>query len=303
MCDFVEPIRIKEILMKNIITPFNWRAGLEGKEVDSIDDDFIMLDNPIVTTTFNFPVKLDITVAIICTSGTMKGTVNLEQYCTEAPCLFVVLKGQIVHYEYFSDDFSGLFIMMSGKFLTSLSAGINERVPLYLSVFDNPWTPLNKEELESMTEYYKMLQKTLKAKENPHRLEIVKHLTQAFFYGSSYQYHKIPDNKKKSKQALLVEKFLNQVQANYKEQRGLEFYAGKLCLTPKYLSKVIRENSGKPANQWIDDYVILESRALLKSTNMTIQQISDELHFPSQSFFGKYFKRHAGLSPKEYRKN
>jgi AraC-like DNA-binding protein len=56
------------------------------------------------------------------------------------------------------------------------------------------------------------------------------------------------------------------------------------------------------AKKWIDDYVIWETKALLKSTNMTVQQISDELNFPSQSFFGKYFKRLVGLSPLEYRK-
>jgi AraC-like DNA-binding protein len=67
------------------------------------------------------------------------------------------------------------------------------------------------------------------------------------------------------------------------------------------LSKVIKATGGKPANDWIDDHVVLEAKALLKSTNMTIEQISDALHFPSQSFFGKYFKRVTGLSPREYK--
>lgn len=97
--------------------------------------------------------------------------------------------------------------------------------------------------------------------------------------------------------------FMDLIRTHYKEHRGAEFYADKLCLTPKYLTKVIKENSGKSANDWIDDYVVLEAKALLKSTNMTIQQISDELNFPSQSFFDKFFKRHVGVSPKEYKKN
>jgi len=134
-------------------------------------------------------------------------------------------------------------------------------------------------------------------------MEIVKHLIQAFFYGSSYQFHKIIDIDKKSKQEVVVEKFLNLAQANYKKQRELEFYADKLCLSTKHLSKVVKENSGTSANDWIDNYVILEAKALLNSTNMTIQQISDEMNFPSQSFFGKYFKRRVGVSPKEYRNN
>ena len=289
--------------MKNLLAPFNWRAELKNKIVDSIDDDFILLDNPIVNSDFDHPFKMDVTVAIICVRGTMKGSINLKQFDAKAPFLFIVLQDQILEYEYFSEDFSGLFILMSGRFLTNLSLDIQSRVPLFISVHDNPWIPLNDEELRSMVDYYKMLQKAVSARDNPHRLEIVKHLTQAFFYGTGYQYHKLPGDGIKSKQEILLEKFLNLLQANYKEHRDMEFYAGRMCLTPKYLSKVIKEKSSKSASEWIDNYVTLEARALLKSTNMTIRQISDELNFPSQSFFGKYFKRHQGMSPKEYRKN
>jgi AraC-like DNA-binding protein len=100
-----------------------------------------------------------------------------------------------------------------------------------------------------------------------------------------------------------VEKFLNLVQTHYREERGLKFYADRLCLTPIHLSRVIKSASHKSANDWIDEHVILEAKALLKSTSMTVQQISEELNFPSQSFFGKYFKRIVGVSPKEYRGN
>jgi AraC-like DNA-binding protein len=83
------------------------------------------------------------------------------------------------------------------------------------------------------------------------------------------------------------------------EERSIGFYADKLCLTPKYLT--IKEMSGKLAGEWIDDYVMLEAKVLLKSTNMTVQQISERLNFTTQSHFGTYFKRLAGVSPKEYR--
>jgi AraC-like DNA-binding protein len=98
-----------------------------------------------------------------------------------------------------------------------------------------------------------------------------------------------------------VDRFLNLVQENFREQRDINFYADRMCLTPRYLSRLIKKNSGYFAGEWINNHVILEAKALLKSTNMTIQQISDELNFPSQSFFGKYFKRITGMSPKEYR--
>lgn len=150
-----------------------------------------------------------------------------------------------------------------------------------------------------------MLKRTIAQKNNPYCLEILKYLTKAFFYAFGYDLHirRQEGESKKSKHQVLVEKFLNLVRLHFKDERSLEFYANKLFLTPKHLSKVVKENSGKTAGDWIDSYVILEAKALLKTTDMTVQQISDRLNFPSQSFFGKYFKRLEGISPSEYKKN
>lgn len=288
--------------MKNVIEPFNWRSELNAIEADAIGDDFILLENPIISEAFNHPFKVDVVTGIICTKGTMKGAVNLKKYTTKAPCLYIVLPDQILEYEEFSEDFEGLFVVMSKKFTDNLiELNMQDKMPLFRSVLDNPWTPLNEQGLEAMVHFYKMLQMTIRIKDNPHRMEILKLLTQAFFLGLSHQFHKMPENNKKSKQEILVESFINHVYKNYKQYRGAEFYADKLSLTPKYLSKVIKENTGLSATEWIDNYVVLEAKALLKSTNMTVQQISDELNFPTQSFFGKYFKRHVGVSPKDYK--
>ena len=97
--------------------------------------------------------------------------------------------------------------------------------------------------------------------------------------------------------------FLDLVEKNFKKYRQLDFYADKLCITAKYLSTTVKNNSGISASEWIKRYVILEAQRLLKNSSMTIQQISNELNFPSQTFFSKYFKHQIGLSPKEYRKS
>ena len=81
----------------------------------------------------------------------------------------------------------------------------------------------------------------------------------------------------------------------------MNFYAEKLFVTPKHLSAVLKEISGKTAGEWIDHRVILEAKLLLRTTGMNIQEISVALNFSNQSFFGKYFKHLTGLSPREYR--
>ncbi len=283
------------------ILPLNWRTELENVDVDSIDNDFILLDKPIITSTIKYPFKVDVTTAIICIKGTTEGSINLKPYTTNGSCFIAILPGQIMEYKSISDDFSGLFIIMSKQFTDSLMPNVQDRLPLSLSVWDNPAIPLSEEAMEAMVAYFEMLKRVIRIKEHPNRIDVVRHLTLAFFYGAGIYFHDLDNHRKKSHHEVLVEKFLNLVQAQYKEQRGLEFYADKLCLTPKHLSKVIKQTSDKSANDWIDEYVILEAKALLKSTNMTIQQISDELNFPSQSFFGKYFKRVTGMSPRAYK--
>ena len=88
---------------------------------------------------------------------------------------------------------------------------------------------------------------------------------------------------------------------HYKHERSVGFYARQLCITPKYLTTLIKRISGKSVSEWIDNYVILEAKTLLKYSNMSVQEIAYYLNFPNQSFFGKYFKSHTGMTPSAYR--
>lgn len=289
--------------MKSKHSIFNWQVNLKSSETDYVGDDLFLFSNPVLLPAFDFPVKMEIPLVILCTNGSLNLSVNLKDYTIEAPALFVVMSGRIVQYQSVSDDFEGFFLLMSKRFLSDLLSGPRERLPLFITVADNPLVHLTKEEMESVAGFYKMLQKEIRQTANPYRLETVKHLVQAMFYSYGYRFHKITENLNKTKHEILVEEYINLVKVHFKKEREVGFYALKLKLTPKYLSRLIRDNTNKSANEWINEYVILEAKALLKSTNMSIQEISHELNFPSQSFFGKYFKRLTGISPKEYRKN
>lgn len=99
----------------------------------------------------------------------------------------------------------------------------------------------------------------------------------------------------------IVSRFLRCVQENYREHRDLGFYAEQLDLSLKYMSHVIYGKTGRHPSKWIKDYVILEAKTMLRSGRYSIQQIAEELHFPNQSFFGKYFKEAVGVSPKKWK--
>lgn len=104
-----------------------------------------------------------------------------------------------------------------------------------------------------------------------------------------------------SRKESLVMGFSTLVQTQFKQQRNVQAYAEQLHVTPKYLTETVKEITGKTAGELIDNFVILESKRLISETQLSILQIAEALHFSDQSFFGKYFKRHAGYSPKEYR--
>lgn len=95
--------------------------------------------------------------------------------------------------------------------------------------------------------------------------------------------------------------FIEELSHNYMQERSVGFYADRLHLTPKYLTTLLRTTTGRTATQWIDDYVVLEAKNLLKYSSMNIQEVAYYLHFPNQSFFGKYFKQHTGMTPSAYR--
>ena len=148
----------------------------------------------------------------------------------------------------------------------------------------------------------------LKNKDDRYRREVVMGLMQGFFFELCNIFNNYaPDAsavvKSKSRKEYIFERFYESLVQSYQSERSVKFYADQLCLTPKHLSGVVKEVSGKTVGEWIDELVILEAKALLSSSSMNIQEIADRLNFANQSFFGKYFKHYTGMSPKEYRKS
>ena len=100
-----------------------------------------------------------------------------------------------------------------------------------------------------------------------------------------------------------MQTFLRLVRANYRSQRAIAFYADKMFISPKYLSLIIKEATGRSAAEWIDSYVLQEAKNLLRYSGKNVQQIAYELNFTNQSSFGKYFKHLTGMSPTRFQNN
>lgn len=99
----------------------------------------------------------------------------------------------------------------------------------------------------------------------------------------------------------LFKKFVNLVHAHCTTQRNVAYYADKLCISTRYLSEITRQIARESAKNIIDGFVVLELKVALQSTPLSLKEIAERYHFPDQSFFGRFFKKHTGMSPKEYR--
>ena len=100
----------------------------------------------------------------------------------------------------------------------------------------------------------------------------------------------------------IFDKFIHLLSDNFRSERNVSWYSDQLCLTPKYLSEVVKNVSGRTAGQWIANFVVMEIKQLLANTSLSVKEIAVRLNFSNQSFLGKYFKNATGFSPSDYRK-
>ena len=138
----------------------------------------------------------------------------------------------------------------------------------------------------------------------PYRREVVQPLITSLLYNVHYlqgNYHR-DELLRPSRHEELFRRFITLVNEHCKTQRTTTFYADRLCLSPRYLSSVIRNVSGRTVVEWVNQAVILEAKVLLKHSDLLTYQIADELHFPNPSFFSKFFKRMTGMTPQEYQR-
>ncbi len=260
--------------------------------------------NPSFLEDMRRPHKFDFFLFINHTSGGAKFKIDMEEYEVETGGnVITCTPGQIISLESVTPDFDADVMILSSQFMESLLVYLKGTIPVRFGMMRQIVFKIDEQAKQMQMIFIKAVQHVLKQTDNPFRLQMVQHVMMAIFYASDAP--QSMSNKSdviRSNADVLSKQFLELVKENFRKERQLKFYADALCITPRYLSRVVKECTGSSAADWIERYVVLEARALLKSTTMTIQQISDELNFPSQTFFGKYFKRRVGMSPKDYRR-
>jgi len=277
----------------------------EVKDPSSIvnaQDEFIILDNPKLSPYTSYPYKNEWIIATLCEQGYAKGKVNMREYFIEANGFILILPGQVIGSSELSPDFKGQILLLSPQFANNVNLG---SMPLFTkSVERKPYYEFPEEAARAIRNYIALCRSIITIKKEPNILEVLQLLSKGFFIAmEEFITAPKPLPRLSSPQSSdLAEAFLNLVELEYRQHRDLGYYADRLCRSVKYLSRVIKESTGRSATDWIERCVIADAQAQLVSTKKRISEISDDLDFPSPSFFGKYFKRVTGLSPAAFRK-
>lgn len=267
--------------------------------VVALNDQYAIIDNPSFSILPNYPYRNPLVIGVYCTAGDAKGRVNTKIFNISKGDFMIILPGQITELVDLSDNFSATYVIMSDSFTESL--GIGNTFSLRNIVVSSPYMKLSDQAQKSFEGYISMCRNLIPIEENPNRLEILQLLTRAFFLGLGYFMHNSKHDMEDRNEEL-TNSFISLVERNYTKHRELEYYADKLNLTAKHVSRVVKLSSGKSATEWIEKYVILDAISQLLSTNRSVKEIAYHLNFPSQSCFGKYFYRITGISPTLYRK-
>lgn len=260
------------------------------------------------------PIRIDGMVCVIAEDGSMSVDVNLNHYRLDRGSLLVVNRDSLLRVNDVDwDKLDCYMLYVSDEFMHDVNIDLNVlRRTSTKSVFTlPPVITLNDSDTQLMHRYLDLMHALTNANSDPVYLRSISRcIIAAIFYQlmdiatrECARLEKEDPEQPYTGRLNYAREFIQLLHQHHRSQRNLSFYASKLCITPKYLSLVVKKVTGRSASQLIDDYVLLEAKNLLRYTDMSIQQIASELNFPDQSTFGKYFKHFTGMSPSVYQKS
>lgn len=251
------------------------------------------------------PMQIGFLLIVLCTEGEVTFTLGGREQHMEAGDLFISFGEQIIQEEHADRNFHAKAFLMTRQFAQNCIVGLNMMWPYLLYLMKNPVLKMDSEEREWLENCYHLIRRRLSQMSGRYTREATVSLVRAFYFEicNLLDARVQPDQSGVQNRAYAIfDQFIRLLSQHFKQERSVEWYSNEMCLTPKHLSEVVKQVSGKTAGQWITTMVIIEIKNLLKHTTLSIKEIAQDMNFPNQSFFGKYFKNVEGISPSDFRK-
>lgn len=281
---------------------------------DNLSDDLFVAEMHYETKMdiIEYPCRFHGYMAFFCIKGEFEVEINLKKFTIRKDSMFIYTPGNIVRVTNIDpqekESVHFVVVAISEDLMSSTRFDFSKLYSESLRLLESPCVVINENERELCRKYFDLIQEVSKMR-MPNMRESVAALISSIFYLMGAMWTDRLTAAKKNggeevstRSKIVLEDFLLLVRDYHTKERSLSFYADKLYLTPKYLSKLIKSVSGKSAHEWIDSFVILEAKNLLKYSDMSIKSIVYELNFPNQTTFYRFFKTKTGMTPSEYRK-
>ena len=259
-----------------------------------------------------YPCRFHGYMAFFCIKGEFEVEINLKKFTIRKDSMFIYTPGNIVRVTNIDprekESVHFVVVAISEDLMSSTRFDFSKLYNESLRLLESPCVVINENERGLYRKYFDLIQEVSKMR-MPNMRESVTALISSIFYLMGAMWtdrltaaKKNGGDEMSTRSKIVLEDFLLLVRDYHTKERSLSFYADKLYLTPKYLSKLIKSVSGKSAHEWIDSFVILEAKNLLKYSDMSIKSIVYELNFPNQTTFYRFFTTKTGMTPSEYRK-
>ncbi len=295
---------------ETLLTPSKIRQMVPSGISLGIGDDFFIsrLQARPEYVHLQYPFRVDCYVAAYCVEGSVDCSVNLTDYHLTTGTLLLFTPGNIVRITEpeQTEHLRLTLICASTSFITGIGINPSKFLIEAMDVLRDPCIHLSADETEMLHKYVNLALDI--SKTNPQFIkESIGGLVSSVFYqfagflADSKRRQDLETPVRTSRQRQMLEQFIKLAINDHTREHLVGYYADKMCVTPKYLSKIVKEASGRSVPDWLNELLILDAKNMLRHSDMTIKEISARLNFPSQSFFFRFFKNHTGQTPTQYR--
>lgn len=259
---------------------------------------------------FEEPLRIEATTFWLCTKGRSRVICSLRTYEVEEGSLLMIPPKSIISTESGDAACEGIALMCDSNYLSMCNINIKKMTSAMMCIVQHPCVKLTGAELARLRSALALLKDRIddRAASEFHD-DLIRSLVETITYlcCDLFMAHIAAEQPEPAKSGVSVRldeyfhRFLHELSQHYLERRNVSFYADRLCISSRYLTTIVRRVSGMSVSEWMNRYIMMEAKYLLKYTEMSIQEIAYKLSFPNQSFFGKYFKQHTGMAPSAFR--
>lgn len=254
------------------------------------------------------PLHIECGIQMICTNGNCIISTGAQQFHMHEMSELIFWHGSIMQLIESSDDFKVRILFYPPKIFLQAAISIDTKYFEYIKefpLFDHRKTGDIKS-WKSMNLWMDMGKMLFEQSDSPFTERLQLNFMQSMFL---WIFSSIPEKyisvaNTYTRKQLMFHKFMYLVHENAAQEHHISFYADKLCISPRYLNEItVAQANGKTPKELIDEQLTAEIKVQLNNPNLSVAEIAANCQFPDSSYLSRFFKRHTGIAPKEYRIN